>query len=254
MTREQEDAVARQIWKPAPETLSLEEGEVHIWRVALDRAPDVTSLEQHLAADERARADRFRFARDRRRYVVTRGVLRTLLGHMLRLPPEQIRLQYGPEGKPSLAPGHGSRAERLQFNVAHSHEVALLALAWEAALGVDVEYMRQLNDAEQIARRFFSAQEVASFVETPAEQKRTAFFRIWTRKEAFIKAIGKGLSQRLDAFNVMAEDGHALDYVVLDNKPTRWRLWDLHAGAHYGAALAVWTRQQTFSLNCYRYD
>lgn len=242
-------------WKPAPERLSLDAGEVHIWRVDLERAaPDVLALEGCLIADEQARADRFRFARDRRRYIVARGVLRKLLGRTLGLAPEEIRLQYGPMGKPALAPEHGSGAEALQFNVAHSHEVALLAFAREAALGVDVEYMRELRDAEQIAHRFFSAQEVASFMESPVEQRRTAFFRIWARKEAFIKATGKGLSQPLHAFNVMARNGQALEYVELEGRPTRWRLWDLHAGTDYGAALAVWTRQGSFRLRRYRYD
>lgn len=255
MAPEQADTAAWQGWKPAPEAPSLDGGEIQIWRVALERrAPEVTALEQCLAADEEARADRFRFARDRRRYVVTRGVLRTLLGRILDVAPAEIRLQYGPEGKPSLSPAHGSGAEALQFNVAHSREVALLALAWETALGVDVEYRRELRDAEQIARRFFSAQEVTSLLATPAEQRRSAFFRIWTRKEAFIKATGKGLSQPLGAFNVMTREGYGLQYVELDGRQTRWRLWDLPAGVEYGAALAVWAQNESFRLNRYRYD
>lgn len=255
MAPDQADTAAWQGWKPAPEAPSLDGDEIQIWRVALERrAPEVTALEQCLAADEQVRADRFRFARDRRRYVVTRGVLRTLLGRMLDVAPTEIRLQYGPEGKPSLSPAHGNVAKALQFNVAHSREVALLALAWETALGVDVEYIRELSDAEQIARRFFSAQEVASFLATPAEQRRTAFFRIWTRKEAFIKATGKGLSQPLGAFNVMTRGGHGLQYVQLDGRQTRWRLWDLPAGAEYGAALAVWAQKESFRLRRYRYD
>lgn len=242
----------RQTWNAAPEVLSLGEREIQIWRVNLDRLQaDVTALERCLAADETARADRFRFDRDRRRYVVTRGVLRTLLGHVLGLAPEEIGLRYGPEGKPALATVHGSK---VQFNVAHSHEVALLALARRAAVGVDVEYMRELVDAQQIARRFFSAQEVASLLATPAEQQETAFFRIWTRKEGFIKATGKGLSQPLGAFDVMTSSGQALEYVELDGAPTRWRLWDLDPGAGYGAALVVRTEHEPFSLSQYQYD
>lgn len=244
----------RQAWRIASDAYSLGEREVQIWRVNLDRTEaEVTALERCLTADETTRADRFRFTRDRRRFVVARGALRTLLGRVLGPAPEKIGLQYGPEGKPALAPAHGSGAEALQFNVAHSHEVALLALARGAELGVDVEYMRELNDAQRIARRFFSAQEVAALLATPAEQQKAAFFRIWTRKEAFIKATGKGLSQPLDAFNVVTNDGQALEYVELDGAPTRWRLWDLDPGAGYGAALVVRAEYEPLSLGQYQY-
>jgi 4'-phosphopantetheinyl transferase len=228
---------ARATWAAAPAELSLDHGEVHIWRVNLDRPqPEVAALERHLSPDELERAARFRFARDRRRYVVARGVLRALLGRVLSIRAIDVCLQYGAQGKPALAHAHDSD---VQFNLAHSHELALIALACGAALGVDVEYQRELDDAERLARRFFSAQEVAALLAAPAAQRKTTFFRIWTRKEAFIKATGKGLSQPLGAFNVMSPGGNVLSHVELEGKETRWRLRDLSPDPAYGAALVV---------------
>lgn len=248
---EPQTMVKGQVWNVAPEAVSLGAREVQIWRVNLDRAqPDVFALARCLTEDEVARADRFRFARDRRRFVVARGVLRTLLGRVLSVAPEKIGLQYESAGKPALAAGHGSD---VQFNVAHSHEIALVALVRGTALGVDVEYMREVSDAQRIARRFFSAQEVTALLAAPTEQQQTAFFRIWTRKEAFIKATGKGLSQPLDAFNVMTSAGQALEYVELDGTSTRWRLWDLAVGTGYRAALVVRAEHEPFSLRQYQY-
>lgn len=237
-------------WEPAPKALALGQREIHIWRVELEHAErHVADLARCLAAEEVARAAHFRFARDRRRYVVTRAVLRTLLGRVLSMAANDILLQYGPEGKPSLADEHGSD---VQFNVAHSHELALVALSRRAALGVDVEHARELDDAPRIAQRFFSTQEVTALRATPAAQREAMFFRIWTRKEAFIKAIGKGLAQPLGAFSVMAADGNPLSHVQLEGAVTSWRLWDLFPGPNYGAALVVWTEREPLSLKQYQ--
>ena len=238
-------------WMATPDSVSLGVREVQIWRVALDRPQvEVAQLERCLAPDEVARTARFHFEHLRRRYVVSRGVLRLLLGRTLSVPAGEIRFQYGAKGKPSLATEHQSD---VQFNVAHSHELALVALMRGPALGVDVEYRRQLDDAERIARRFFSPQEVEALMLAPAAERNAAFFRIWTRKEAFIKATGKGLSQPLTAFNVMAQDGQALVHVELDGTVTRWRLIDLVPDPHYGAALAVWTDGEEPVMSKYQF-
>lgn len=240
--------VAPEQWQAAPERLTLAPGEVHIWRVALDGDP---ALEASLTADEKERAARFHFARDRRRYVAGRGTLRALLGAYLSLPAGEVRLQYGAQGKPALAAEHGST---LQFNVAHSHELALLAFTRGRALGVDVEYARPLPEMLSIASRFFSAQEVAALRATPEAAQRKSFFRIWSRKEAFIKATGKGLSQPLEAFNVMAADGRPLTTVELEGEKSCWRLWDLAAGEAYGAALVVWVDAGCVTLRQFDYQ
>lgn len=237
-------------WTSAPHAPPLEDGEVQIWRVALEPPPEALArFERCLAPDELARADRFHFARERRRYVVTRAALRILLGRMLSLEAADVCLQYGAEGKPSLATAHQSD---LQFNVAHSHELALVALARGPALGVDLEYRRELDDAQRIAQRFFSTQEVAALLAAPAAQQQTLFFRIWTRKEAFVKATGKGLSQELDAFDVMAADGSPLSHVAFNGAVTPWRVFDLTPGEPYAAALVVWSRNEELSFVQYQ--
>jgi 4'-phosphopantetheinyl transferase len=223
-------------WQALPGAPPLTYGQVQIWRVPLEQTPETLArFERCLAPDELARADRFRFASDRRRYVVARAALRTLLGPLLSLDAASVRFHYGAEGKPSLDAAHESN---VQFNVAHSHELALVALARGSALGVDLEHWRELEDAQRIAQRFFSTQEVAALRAAPVAQKQALFFRIWTRKEAFIKATGRGLSQPLGAFNVLRADGQSLSCVELDGATTTWRLWDLFPGAHYAGALA----------------
>lgn len=237
-------------WHSHSDAAPLESGQVHLWRVPLERPPEtVGDLQRCLAPDELARAARFRFARDARRYIVTRAILRTLLGRALSLNAADVCLQYSDEGKPALDASHQSD---LQFNVAHSHELALVALTRGAALGVDLEYRRKLEDARRFAQRFFSAQEVAALSAAPAAQQPAFFFRIWTRKEAFIKATGKGLSQPLGAFSVMDAGGRPLPHVQLDGVTTAWRMWDLSPADDYAAALVVWAESSPLSLHFYQ--
>lgn len=228
----------QEVWHSVAHAPPLAMDQVQVWRVPLQTTPaTLATLEGSLSSEERARADRFRFARDRRGYVVTRAVLRALLARVLALEPSGVRLQLGPQGKPFLAPTHHSD---VQFNVAHSHELALIALARGLQLGVDVEYRRDLHDAQSIAKRFFSGQEVRAMLAAPMARQHELFFRIWTRKEAFIKATGKGLSQPLGAFNVIGAAGRPLSHVELDGAVTDWCLYDLFPGTRYAAAL-VWT-------------
>lgn len=236
-------------WQPHSVAAPLESGQIQLWRVPLQRPPEaVGHLQRYLAPEELARAERFRFSRDRRRYVVARAVLRTLLGRALSLKAADVCLHYNEEGKPFLAASHESN---LQFNVAHSHELALVALTRGPALGVDLEYRRKLENAQRIAQRFFSAQEVAALSAFPVSQQHAFFFRIWTRKEAFIKATGKGLSQPLGAFSVMDAGGRPLQHVQLEGVTTSWRIWDLSPGADYTAALVVWAESSPLSLHFY---
>lgn len=227
----------QEVWQPVVHAPPLAEDQVQVWRVPLQTSAEtLAGLERSLSSEELARADRFRFARDRRGYVVTRAVLRALLARVLALEPSGVRLQLGPQGKPFLAQTHHSD---VQFNVAHSHQLALIALTRGPQLGVDVEYRRDLDDAQRIAKRFFSKQEVNALLAAPAARQHERFFRIWTRKEAFIKATGKGLSQPLGAFNVISAGGRPLSHVELDGVVTDWRLCDLFPGTPYAAAL-VW--------------
>jgi len=223
-------------WAAAPEPPSLEAGTVDVWRVALDQPDDkLDRFQRMLEPDELNRASRFHFEKHRRHFIMARGFLRAVIGRYLEMQPEALRFSYGAYGKPALASEHA-----LRFNLSHSHEVALLAVALGAELGVDVEHIRADFASEEIARRFFSRAEVEVFNALPKDEQVAAFFRCWTRKEAYIKAIGKGLSQALDAFDVtLAPDAAPELLRAEDDDPSRWLLTDINAGAGYAAALAI---------------
>lgn len=227
-------------WGAPPQELALPAGEVHVWRANLDRpAGEMARLAERLAPEEEERAGRFYFERDEKRFVAGRGLLRTLLGRYLDMAPGAIQFQYGPQGKPALAAGCGDGS--LAFNLSHSHDMALYAFARRRAVGVDVEQVRPLAEAVNIARRFFSPQEVAAMQAAPAAQREMVFFEIWTRKEAYIKALGEGLSRPLRGFSVaLGEERAPLRYVEGDAaEAARWRLAPLFPGPGYVAAVAV---------------
>jgi 4'-phosphopantetheinyl transferase len=216
-------------WSEPPESLSLATGDVHVWRVELNQP-------EPLEEQELDRASRFHFEKHRRHFTAGRGVLRQLLSQYLGTKPEQLRLSYGAYGKPALNGEH--KDSRLRFNMSHSHEVALFAFAEDRELGVDVEHVRTDFASEEVARRFFSRREVETFNALPQHDQVAAFFKCWTRKEAFIKVIGKGLSQPLDKFDVTLGQPAALLWVSGDDA-SRWSLYDLEVGGDYAGALAV---------------
>jgi 4'-phosphopantetheinyl transferase len=199
--------------------------EVHVWRASLERPPAaVARLRPLLAPDEQRRADRFRFERDRSRFIVGRGLLRVLLGRYLGLEPEQLRFQYGAFEKPRLA------HDGPWFNVSHSGTIALYAVSTAGELGIDVE----LDDAdfaqERIAERFFSSTEVDVLRSLPEALQPRAFLNCWTRKEAFIKARGDGLSLALNSFDVSLDPNAPaalLRTAWSEDEPRQWRMQDL---------------------------
>jgi 4'-phosphopantetheinyl transferase len=177
-----------------------------VWLASIELAAwkghDLAAL---LSPDELARAHRYRFTRDRDRCVARRGLLRLMLGHYLRARPDQIGFRYGEHGKPSLASDGGGQAVR--FNVSDSHGRALYAFTLNHELGVDLERIDPEMATEEIARRFFSGREVEDLLGLPSPLQSEAFFRCWTRKEAYIKARGDGLSLALDQFDVSLRPG-----------------------------------------------
>jgi 4'-phosphopantetheinyl transferase len=183
---------------------------------------------------------------------VGRGVLRALLGRYLGVEPGKVRLQFGAHGKPGLAPGCGGKD--LRFNVTHSQDLALYAFARGRELGIDLEQIRPLPDADQIASGFFSARESAAYKALPVDQRREAFFRCWTRKEAYIKALGGGLALPLDEFDVSLAPGKVtqLLHVTWDsNEISRWSLVALEPAPGYVSTLAVEGRD--WRLACWRF-
>lgn len=224
-------------WPASRATLTLDADTVHVWRAELDRPPhDVDGLFRHLSSDETERAGRFRLAQHRDRYVVGRGVLRTLLGRYLNTRPGALRFTYNARGKPKLA------GADLQFNVTHSGGIALFAVTRAAPVGIDVERVRPNVTDDRIAERFFAPEEVDALRALDPSDRHEAFFRCWTRKEAFVKACGEGLSLALDRFVVSLSPDVApalLETKDDPNEANEWSLHELRPGPGYIAALAV---------------
>jgi 4'-phosphopantetheinyl transferase len=221
--------------------LALPEDEVHLWRADLEAIrTDESRWQKLLSSDESTRAARFHFARDRQRFVASRALLRTILGSYLATDPSGLSFAYSKKEKPSLGQGH--RASGISFNLSHSGGVALFAFTRRREIGVDVEHLRSDFDLEAIARRFFSASEQKRLAALPPEEKAAAFFRCWTRKEAYIKATGDGLSLPLTQFDVSLEAGETSG--LLATRPNaeeagRWQLREVAGGSGYIAALCV---------------
>ena len=215
----------------------LRRNSIQLWPLSLDAlAPDLHRFDSILSADERARADRFHFRRDSDRFVVCRGALRIILGRSLGIEPETVQFQYGPNGKPGLA--HDTT---LLFNVSRSHEAAVFADVRGAVIGVDIERIRPDVEYETMAGRFFSGREAAALRALPESQRVNAFFKCWTRKEAYLKARGDGLSFPLDGFDVsVGGEAALLENRVDPDEVGRWSLRDVsdEAGG-YAGALAV---------------
>lgn len=230
--------------------LTLGADEVHLWHAALD-AHSVAGLQPLLSEDEILRSHRFHFAQDRNHFTVARGLLRKLLSTYLGIDPNQLRLLYGEKGKPFLAESHTSP---ISFNLAHSGGLAIYAFSQSRELGVDLEFIREDLAGEEIAERFFSRREIGALQTLPVELRKHAFFNCWTRKEAYIKARGEGLSMPLDQFDVSLAPGEPA--ALLKNhadeaEVARWEMRSIPVAPGYVAALVVeghdW-KLKTFSL------
>ncbi len=215
-------------------SLSLDKHEVHIWHAALVLTPEQEEAQRRLlSTDEIKRADRFRFAMHRQRYIAARSLLRRVLGRYLDVDPATIHFSYADHGKPYLD------QVSLQFNLSHSDEMAVIALTEEYPIGVDIEKISTTyNDA--VAKRFFSESEYSQLIELPPDQRITAFYRIWSRKEAIIKALGEGLRFPLSQFSVSIKT--EIESIVLDHHGmTTWHLESFTVHPAYQSAFA--TRQ-----------
>ena len=174
---------------------------VEVWRVRTETSNAVAAeLERILAVDERCRAEEFRFEHLRRSFVVRRGALRILLGCYLGVPPAAIQLLYGSKGKPGIA-----GRNRIEFSAAHSSGLAVFAFTRGCEIGIDVERIWTLPEMQSIAKGFFCSAETQELLAMPLEQRERSFFFCWTRKEAYVKATGDGLSAPLDGFRVSVQ-------------------------------------------------
>jgi len=235
----QKDAAAT-VWHRLHGHYELPTDEVHVWRANLNWAQErLNRLAEVLSQEERARAERYHFEADRKRSIIGRGLSRLLLAHCLGESPQRLQFVYNPFGKPALAPGH---VRPLQFNVSHSGEWVLIALSVNRPLGVDVERKREEMATEAIAERFFSPAECSALSALPSAVRCAAFFACWTRKEAYLKARGDGLSLPLDQFDVAFVPGAKPRLIATRHDPIeaqRWTLSELQVGCNHAAALAV---------------
>ncbi len=238
-------------WPIGPEVLELKEDEVHVWGADLNLSPNqLKAARGVLSAEEQKKADRFHFAKDQNHYTAARGFLRTFLGSYLCIKPEHVPFAYNSFGKPELGLSSGQRPVR--FNLAHSHGLALFAFNLGREIGIDLELIRPDFATDEIAARFFAAEEVAVLKSLPKDLRPGAFFNCWTRKEAFIKARGMGLSYPLAKFVVSFAPGENPALLRSEDDPqasARWSLHNLEVSTDYAAALAV--EGQGWDLKCW---
>jgi 4'-phosphopantetheinyl transferase len=195
------------------------------------------ALAQLLSDDEQARAARFRFEEHSRQFVVAHARLRQQLAALLHTEPAGLVLAAGAHGKPRLADAHNLAG--LEFNLSHSGSRGLVGWAWKRAIGVDIECWRPMSDEAALVRRYFSVSEIAAYEALAPDARTPAFFNCWTRKEAYVKAVGRGLGLPLDSFDVSLSDGadaRLLRLSAIGDDGRSWSLAALHLGAGVSAA------------------
>lgn len=228
-------------WRSPQAKITLSRSEVHVWRVQLD--PTVSRLQKlvsTLSAEEIKKADRFHSNIDRLRSLQSRGVLRDILGRYTQIKPSAIRLTKNSYDRPHLTPRND-----LDFNVSHSSNLILIAIARERSVGVDIERLRSVANADGVAQQFFSGPENDFLQALPLAERQRAFFQCWTRKEAYVKALGTGLSTPLNEFTVSLANKDTPSLVINNADEFAWHVRELDAGDNYVAALAVETTAES---------
>lgn len=221
-------------------TLIIKNSEVHIWLLSLkDNINNLKDLNSFLSEDEIERAGKFHFEKDRNNYIIARGTLRKILSLYLKIEADKIEFSYNSYGMPYLNNKHNSS---LKFNLSHSGNFAIYTFTYNKNIGIDIEYISESLSCEEIADRFFSPEEVAMLKSVPEDKKKRAFFNCWTRKEACIKAVGKGLSMPLSDFTVSLIPGEPPGLIYVKDKPeapSQWTLKELEINSDYVASVAV---------------
>jgi 4'-phosphopantetheinyl transferase len=237
-------------WIAGPLAPAISDREVHVWKVDLRGNASETMLSL-LSDDEQIRAARFHFGKDRECYRIAHGSLRLILGRYLNLPPAELHFGQTEFGKPFLT---NNETSGLLFNMSHSGDFALIAVTREREVGVDVEFMRDGFATDEVAENFFSVAEIYTLTGLEPHLRTRAFFNCWTRKEAYVKARGEGLSMPLDQFDVSLAPG--VPAMMLDNRldkleASRWTFHDLAVAPGYAGALAVESVLSPAAVSCY---
>ena len=222
-------------WLLPPSDLTLAPDEVQVWRVNLALSAEaVAAIAPLLDAQERDRADRLRQPLHQHRFIASHAALRLVLSRYLDLPPDRLTFCYSDRGKPTLVEAN------LQFNLSHSGDIALIAVRPNRLVGVDVEQIRPI-EACQLAKQFFHPTEAEAIAALPPPEQQTVFFRYWTAKEAYLKAIGVGIANHLqEAISAVSDRG--------------WSQWELIVAPHYAAAVATQTQGSAVQLCCWQWD
>lgn len=228
--------------------------DIHIWCTSLDQSvPQIEKLSQKLSQREHKRAEQFHFAKDRQRFVISHGILRTLLGYYLKIESSKVEYRYGKRGKPMLT--QSPCKSTIFFNLSRSEDLALYAFTRGNEIGVDIEYIRDFSEMNQVIEQFFSRKENELFSELPKNIKREAFFNCWTRKEAFVKALGEGLYLSLDKFDVSPAPGEPVELLRVEGCPgevSKWSIRELNPAYGFAAAFAV--KKRNMHLHCYQWS
>jgi 4'-phosphopantetheinyl transferase len=214
-------------------------GDVHVWHAELTNTEDERNFEPLLSPDEKERAARFRFQEHRRRFVIARGLLRQVLAAYADVQPQALTFTYSEMGKPELSTLHGSS---VGFNVSHSGDIAAFGFALGRRIGVDVECIRHDVDVDEIPRRFFSQLEQQTLAALEGREKIQGFFNCWTRKEAYVKAVGSGLSLPLRDFDVSLVPGERAQLLATRPDPdltSKWSMASIELGEECAAAVVV---------------
>lgn len=242
------------VWRSQPSALAVAAGEVHLWRLPLKlSAGKVACLWNWLAEDEQARANRYKIERIRRRFIAARGQLREILAKYLETSPDRIEFRYESLGKPYLAPQWSD--SDLHFNLSDSHEMALCAVTVGKELGTDVERIRVVQNFDDLAERFFANSEILQLNRMDLRERLLGFFNCWTRKEAYLKAVGSGLSFPLNKLEVSVVPGEPARLLKLNGSSQQARGWQMDAIVPvpgYVAALAI--KSPITRLVCYSFE
>jgi 4'-phosphopantetheinyl transferase len=228
-------------WRLPHKKLIIREDEAHVWLADLNLEPTLLeNLKNALSTDELDRANRFHFDKDRHHFIAGRGFLRVILGRYLKLNPDSLKFIYTPHGKPKFA--NEVDYSYLKFNLSHSHGLALYAITLGREIGIDIERVRTNLSFEKIGKRFFAPAEIEALLALPPSERIEGFFNCWTRKEAYIKAIGGGLFIPLSPFEVTLNPADEAKIVSIKGDSTLasyWSLYPLAPAPGYVGALAV---------------
>lgn len=233
-----------------PADLKLLDNEVHVWSASFKQLlPQVEQLAQTLSKDEKKRAERFHFERDKRHFMIGRGLLRIILGRYLNIEPHQVQFFYNPCGKPALV--SRDSCSTLEFNLSHSEDMVLYSFTRDRQIGIDLERLRPIPDLEQLIQQFFSVRETSAILSLPSSQQQLAFFQTWTCKEAYLKATGVGLAQ-LQQVEVSLVQGEPCRLLNHQSQANLWSLQTIKLVPDYVAAMVV--EGHDWHLKCWQWS